>query len=232
MFDLLLGSEDSLVDVELQGRKDRLKDLFDDDEVIMHTPYITTDDPKELRSYHHQQLVENLEGAVMKRVDSPYRGGRKGWSWVKIKEAEGTTGKLTDTLDCIVMGYYAGRGKRAQFGLGAFLVGVYDQEQELIKTIAKIGTGMSDQQLQELKQRGDELAVAEPPSSYQVPSELEPDVWVQPQLVVEIAADELTTSPLHSAGQALRFPRLIKFRDDKDWTQATTLAELDNIQVA
>lgn len=232
LFDLLLAGKESLVDKKLRERKDRLKNLFNDNEVIVHTPYIVTSDPIELRKFHNQQLAEGLEGAVIKQVDSMYRSGRKGWSWVKIKEAEGTTGKLTDTLDCVVMGYYVGRGKRTQFGLGAFLVGVYDPSAGQIKTIAKIGTGMSDEQLRELKERGDSLQTTEKPKLYEVPTELKPDTWLDPSLVVEIAADELTRSPLHSAGKALRFPRLVRFRDDKSWQEATTITELDKIQVA
>jgi len=65
-----------------------------------------------------------------------------------------------------------------------------------------------------------------------VPKTLLPDVWVAPSLVVEIAADELTTSPLHTAQQALRFPRLVKIRTDKSWAQATKLQELAEIRIA
>ena len=56
-----------------------------------------------------------------------------------------------------------------------------------------------------------------------------PDYWVIPTLVVEIAADEITKSPTHTAGLALRFPRLISFRDDKNAEQTTTLAELQKL---
>jgi DNA ligase 1 len=173
-----------------------------------------------------------LEGAVMKQVDSHYVSGRKGWNWVKIKEAEGTNGKLSDTLDCIVMGYYVGRGKRNAFGIGALLVGVLDTSSQQVVTIAKIGTGLSDEQLQLMKQMCDQHAAAEKPSAYVVAELLQPDVWVKPALVLEIAADELTNSPNHSAKVALRFPRLIKVRDDKSWEQATTTVELAQIKVA
>ncbi len=59
---------------------------------------------------------------------------------------------------------------------------------------------------------------------------LEPDVWVEPGLVVEIAADEITKSPAHSSGWALRFPRLIRFRDDKGVGQITEMAEIDRMR--
>ena len=56
---------------------------------------------------------------------------------------------------------------------------------------------------------------------------LEPDVWVKPEVVVEIAADEITVSPSHSAKYALRFPRLVKFREDKSVKEITTLDEIE-----
>jgi DNA ligase 1 len=230
-FDVILTDKRSLIGENMQVRKDVLDNLFKDNELFVSTPFIRTNDPEELRKFHHQQLGEGLEGMVVKQVDAAYGGGRKGWSWVKIKEHEGATGKLTDTLDCVVMGYYAGRGKRSQFGIGAFLVGVLAADDQVV-TIAKVGTGLSDQQFRELKQSCDQLQVATQPPTYLIPKNLQPDVWVRPELVVEIAADELTTSPIHTAGQALRFPRLVGMRPDKSWQQATTVEELASISIA
>jgi len=226
VFDCMFLDNKSILDEKLQGRKDLLRNLFLDSEIIKYTTSITTSDPKTLRDFHAKQLSGGLEGAVIKQPDSSYKSGRKGWRWVKIKEEEGFLGKLKDTLDLVVMGYYFGRGKRSKFGVGAFLVGVINNKQEL-KTIAKIGTGLTDDEFIELKKRADELEVSAKPGIYQVPKLLLPDVWMSPELVVEIAADEITKSPNHTAGVALRFPRLVKFRDDKNWTDATTISELD-----
>jgi len=235
VFDILFLNGKSLIDKKLQDRKELLKGLFIDSEVLQKTEYLVTADPNEVRKFHEQKLAEGLEGAVVKAVDSEYVAGRKGWNWVKIKEHEGSSGKLNDTLDLIVMGYYRGRGKRAEFGIGAFLTGILDDSNRRagkILTIAKIGTGISDAQLTQIAARLDELKTDEKPKIYEVHKNLIPDVWVEPKLVVEIAADELTNSPVHTAGQALRFPRLIKLRNDKSWEQATTLEELKDIQVA
>lgn len=227
VFDVLMLNGESLIYKKMQERKDLLKGVISDNEVYYTTPYFTPKNPEELRAYHLELLAENLEGAVVKRVDAPYISGRKGWAWVKIKEAEGTTGKLADTLDLVVMGYFPGRGKRAQFGLGALLLGVITEASDKpIKTIAKLGSGMTEVQLADLKQACDALAVSDQPAQYDVPKELVPSVWCQPSMVVEVAADELTNSPLHTAGIALRFPRLVRVRDDKTWDQATTKAEL------
>lgn len=232
IFDMLYLNGENLIDTPLKERKAKLDRLFVDNQVIVHTQGEVTSDPVALRQYHEEALAEGLEGVVMKQTSSSYQSGRKGWSWVKMKEAEGQTGKLSDTLDVVVMGYYLGRGKRAEFGIGAFLVGVYDEQNQQILSLAKIGTGLTDETLGEVKRRCDKLVVAEQPTSYVINKALTPDVWCAPELVVEVAADELTTSPIHTAGQALRFPRFVKFRDDKKWDQATTLKELRTIEIA
>lgn len=232
VFDILELDGSSLIDEKLQERKELLKKLFKDNEYINKTPFIVTSDASILRKFHEAQLAKGLEGAVIKQVHSQYSGGRKGWHWVKIKEMQGRNGKLSDTLDLIIMGYYFGRGKRADFGIGAFLVGVLQKKSSEIKTIAKIGTGLSDDTLKQMKKSLEQIKTNIKPKNYQVHKNLIPDVWVEPKLVVEIAADEITKSPVHSAGVALRFPRLIRIRDDKSWQDATTLKELDGIQVS
>lgn len=228
VFDVLFLKGNELIGEKLQSRKGVLEGLFKDSDVLMIAPYIVTTDAEELHKFHETALNDGLEGAVMKKLDSSYVSGRKGWNWVKIKESEGTQGKLNDTLDVVLMGYYFGRGKRAQFGLGALLVGVIDSKQH-VKTIAKIGTGMSEEQLSQLKKLADAQQSEERPDNYDVPKSLSADVWVLPSIVVEVAADELTQSPTHTAKVALRFPRLVSIRSDKTWEQATTVTELTQI---
>ena len=231
VFDILEINGQPLIDQPLIERKKRLAEILSENQAFKTTPYITSSDADEIRRFHHQQLEQGLEGAIFKKVDALYRGGRKGWRWVKMKEAEGEQGKLSDTLDCILMGYYLGKGKRSGFGIGAVLVGVRDPKEDMIKTITKIGTGLTDQQFKEMKVRADEAATAQKPKNYVIPKGLVPDVWVAPQVVIEVAADEITTSPTHTAGVALRFPRLVAFRDDKTWEEATTLEEVKQIGI-
>lgn len=229
LFDVLLKDGKIMLNTPLFERKKILADMAHTTaDTFLVAPFIVTSDAEELHEYHSRQLSEGLEGAVIKQYDSPYKSGRKGWRWVKIKEEEGASGKLNDTLDCIVMGYYRGRGKRTAFGVGAFLVGLLGEDGK-IYTIAKIGTGLTDEQFRELKKRIDTHIAREKPAAYEVHKNLLPDGWVDPALVVEIAADEITRSPVHSAGQALRFPRLVRFRDDKSYADATTLNELEHI---
>lgn len=229
IFDLLFLDDKSLIDLPLMERKQKLRQSFEPNQLLVQTPDMTTQDPIKLHQYHNQLLSEGLEGAVIKDPSSGYVSGRKGWRWVKIKEAEGQSGKLSDTLDVVLMGYFRGRGKRAQFGLGALLTGILDNDGKVV-SIAKIGTGMSEAMLAQLKQLADTQAVPSRPAEYaQVDKTLIPDAWISPSIVLEIAADEITKSPTHAAKIALRFPRLIKIRTDKSWEQATTIEEISTI---
>lgn len=228
IFDVLFRDSVGYLQKPLHERKGVLEDVISENSTFILAPVLRTSDPIALRQYHEELLAEGLEGAVIKKVDSHYQSGRKGWNWVKIKEEEGTSGKLKDTLDVVIMGYYFGRGKRSQFGIGALLAGVLGSD-NTVQTIAKIGTGLSEQQLAEFKVQCDELAVLEKPKTYQVHEMLVPDVWVSPSMVIEVAADEITKSPTHTAGVALRFPRLISRRVDKSWEDATTVEELASL---
>ena len=177
-----------------------------------------------------EAISKGLEGLVVKRPDSRYEAGARNFNWVKIKRH--AAGALDDTIDCVLLGYLLGRGKRAALGAGALLVGVYNAEQDRFETVTKIGTGLSDDQWRSIAERTKGLEVDHRPA--RVWSLIEPSVWVQPTLVIEVLADEITRSPIHTAGKtqselgyALRFPRLISFREaDKKPEDATTVAEL------
>ncbi len=188
---------------------------------------VITKDPKAITDFYLKKTKEGMEGIMIKKVDSDYVPGRTGWRWVKMKQEESSEGKLSDTVDCIIMGYTTGKGKRISFGVGQFLVGVLDGDK--IKTVTKVGTGLTDEQFRELKTRLEKLKVKDKPKEYEVSKILEPNFWVTPSVIVEIAADDITKSPNHTAGYALRFPRLVKFRDDKDVKDATTVKEVEKL---
>ncbi|MBI5151893.1 MAG: ATP-dependent DNA ligase [Candidatus Pacebacteria bacterium] len=233
VFDVLYVDGKNIVHIPLHERKKILNNiLLGADSTFVNSPTLVTENAEALRKYHAAQLGNGLEGVVIKQYASEYQPGRRGWSWVKFKEEEGSTGKLSDTLDCVVMGYYKGQGKRTSFGIGAFLVGVYDEKSDTFRTVAKIGTGLSDEQWREMKVRCERLSSSGAPKNYIVAEPLIPDVWTKAALVVEVAADEITNSPTHSAEKALRFPRLVRIRDDKGPGQATTLQELRAITMA
>lgn len=233
IFDILFADGTNIMDLTYEKRREILGKLFKKNDLFIVDDYIVTTDPGEIEKYVNLKIKQGLEGIMVKKYDSAYVPGRLGWRWVKMKQESGANSKLADTVDCIVMGYSGGRGKRAGFGVGQFLVGVVDfasgGHDFVVKTVTKVGTGLTDEQFKELKKRLTALETLQKPKEYEVHKNLTPDYWVIPKLVVEVSADEITKSPTHTAGLALRFPRLVNFRDDKSPSQATTISEVKKL---
>ena len=227
IFDLIYKDGQSYMQKPYLERRKELARILSKNNLFIIDEYLETKSSEIIRKEHQKQLKAGLEGVIVKKAQSKYVPGRTGWRWVKMKEVEEASGKLADTIDAVIMGYTAGKGKRTKFGIGQFLAGVKDKDK--FKTITKVGTGLTDVQFRELSKRLLKIKVADKPKAYEVHKDLEPDFWVLPEVVVEVAADEITKSPKHTAGLALRFPRLIRFRDDKNPNQATTSKELKGL---
>ena len=228
VFDVLLVDGVNLMGKSYLDRRQKLLEIIGKGDLLVLVESKITTEPSEMLVWYKEKIALGFEGIMIKKVDSGYVPGRLGWRWVKMKDEQTSAGKLSDTVDCVVMGYSKGRGKRATFGVGQFLVGVVDGE--LVKTISKVGTGLTDEEFKTLNTKLEKLAVTDKPKEYGLINKLhEPDVWVTPGVVVELAADDITVSPMHSSGFALRFPRLVKFRLDKSWREATTLKEISDM---
>jgi len=230
VFDVLYRNGKDLTPLPYGERYARLKEVLGESKVLTPAPLSTADTAEELTRTLLDNISKGLEGVVVKRVDSPYQAGARNFNWVKLKRT--TSGQLNDTVDLVLLGYYFGKGKRTDFGLGALLAGVYDSEHDRFDTITKIGTGLSDAGWREIHARADKLQVKEKPA--RVRSLLTPDVWLKPEVVVEVLADEITPGTNHTAGKvgdgpgyALRFPRIVSFRGaDKRAEDATTVKEI------
>ncbi len=196
------------------------------EERILHTP-------KEILKFFNEAISEGLEGLMLKKLDSPYKAGGRGFHWIKFKRSQ--SGELSDTIDCVLLGVYGGRGKRTVFGVGGLLMGVYDKKQDKFCTISRLGTGLTDEEFRRVNEIAKKLKVSHKPA--RVDAKIEPSYWVEPKVVMEILADEITKSPIHTAGYdektgtgyALRFPRLVKFRDDRKAEDATTVLEIKKL---
>jgi len=236
-FDILYLNGKSLLEKTHEQRRNALISLFKgkkEEDIVLSIGEVIVKTTKELEKYFSQNISAGLEGVVVKKLDSGYQPGKRNFNWIKLKRQE--TGHLEDTLDCVILGYYAGHGKRASFGIGALLVGVYNPKDDRFETIAKIGTGLSDDGWRKQKKMCDKISVKNKPKNVFCTKELVPDVWVSPEIVCLIRADEITLSPLHSAcatkekaGFALRFPRIMGYRDDKSAEEATTITEVKQL---
>lgn len=230
IFDILYLDGRSLIDIPLSERMEILQKTVKSGNTLIPSPGKIISDAKELKIMLDDAISKGLEGLVVKRTDSLYEAGGRNFNWVKLKRH--SAGELHDTIDCVILGYIYGRGKRTEFGAGALLVGLYDDKKDEFVTVSKIGTGLSDDEWREIHKRADKIKVSHRPA--RVNSLIEPSVWIEPRIVIEVLADEITRSPVHTAGKtesepgyALRFPRLVSFRNsDKRSEDSTTVKEL------
>jgi DNA ligase-1 len=171
------------------------------------------------------------EGLVVKQTDSPYRAGARGFAWIKIKREYKS--ELVDSLDLVIIGGSHGRGRRVG-RYGALLLAVYDKNENVFKSVCKVGSGFTDEVLAELFKELGKYKIRK--RHARVYSKLEMDTWFIPTIVIEIIASEITLSPEYDAGMdsirkgfglSLRFPKFTnKIRIDKNPQDITDESEL------
>ena len=232
-FELLYADGEDLTRLPYPQRRARLAEAVTLSPQLRLTAATEVATPAALDAAFEQAVTEGCEGLVCKSVglDASYRAGARGWQWIKLKRDYRT--ELSDTVDLVVVGAFAGRGRRRGV-YGALLLAAYDADAGVFAAVSKCGTGFSDADLAALPERLAPLARAQRPA--RVDAHQEPDVWFEPGLVLEILSAELTLSPNYpaawgqiqeDAGLAMRFPRFTgRWRDDKAATDATTTSEL------
>lgn len=236
VFDLLYWNGEDLTDLSFGERFIKMQQFFEENRDSLQNMIFMTDTPEitskdELLSEFEDAAVQGLEGLIAKQVQGGYQPGIRNYEWIKLKKSMDK--KLVDTVDVVIMGYYFGSGKRSAFGIGGLLAGIYNAETGNVESITKIGTGINDAQFVEIKNRLDSIKVDKKPSNYLVNKVLEADVWVAPEVICSVEADEVTKSSMHFAGRgegeqgiALRFPRLIEFDRDKRLEDTTSVNEI------
>jgi DNA ligase-1 len=228
-FDVMFLNGSDVMAKPLSERRQILERIVVKGGRILLTDSIRASSAEQISRFFDESVSQGLEGIIAKDLHAPYVAGARKFAWIKLKRSY--KGELSDTVDVVVVGYFSGQGKRTQFGLGGLLSAVYNREQERFESIAKIGTGMTEQMLSDLEETLSKSKRKSKPGN--VVCNIEPDFWVEPKMVLEVRADEITKSPIHTAGAddgpegfALRFPRLVKIRDDKGPTDITTVEEI------
>ena len=224
VFDILYLDGEETIKLPLVERRKLLNKIVKKGGNIEVDLHLETSEVSEVENFFNEAKHKRLEGIMVKKPDSLYEAGARAFSWIKFKRNENTD--VLDTVDVVVMGYFFGKGVRSEFGIGGFLVGIYDKETNTYQSISKVGSGLTDEEWVKIKSDCDKIMSQDKPKDYDINKDMFPDVWVQPKIVVTIRADEVSISPIHTAGIALRFPRLISFRDDKSSTDTTSLEEI------
>ncbi|MGP3667082.1 MAG: ATP-dependent DNA ligase [Candidatus Bathyarchaeota archaeon] len=233
MFDLLYVNGKDYTLKPYPERREKLKEIVEESDRVKIAKAIVTDNIKELEKFFQEAVEEGCEGLMVKAItpDSVYKAGARGWLWIKYKRDYQAL--LTDTLDLVAVGAFYGRGKRVGT-YGALLLAVYDDKNDVFKTICKCGSGFTDEDLASMPDMFKDLIIQH--SHARVYSEIKADVWFVPKVVLEVIGAEITLSPVHTtarnviregSGLAIRFPRFTgKWRNDKAPEDATTETEV------
>jgi len=233
LFDALYIDGESLIDSPLPERRRRLEEVVEETDRFRLARSAIVKEPAELTRFFEEAIAEGCEGIMCKSLgrDSVYQMGARGWLWIKFKRDYRY--EMTDTVDLVVVGAFYGRGKRAGT-YGALLMAAYSPEEDVFKTVCKVGSGFTDEDLAQLPKLLEPYRIDR--KHPRVVSKMEADVWFVPAVVLEIVGAEITLSPMHTcalgklrpdAGLAIRFPRFTgRYRFDKSPEDATTEDEL------
>ena len=233
MFDMLYADGEDWTPRPYLERRAALEEGFEIGDNVQMTTMRMVGSPEEGEEFFANAIGARCEGIMAKSVapDSVYRAGSRGFLWIKYKKDYQQA--LTDSFDLVVVGAFYGMGKRAG-RYGALLMAAYDGETGRFETVCKLGTGFDDAFLDAMPTLLDGSLSESKPSS--VDAEMVPDVWFEPNVVLEVVAAEITLSPIHTAakdvlkegaGLGIRFPRFTgRVRDDKTPEQCTSVSEI------
>jgi DNA ligase 1 len=202
MFDVLHVDGEDLLDAPLSERAEALDDTVPEP---LRIPRAITADPAVAQAHLDAALAAGHEGVVVKALDAPYAAGRRGAGWLKVKPVH--------TLDLVVLAAEWGHGRR-QGWLSNLHLGARAIDGEGFVMLGKTFKGLTDELLAWQTERLQGLAIEQRGIT----------VYVRPELVVEIAFDGVQTSPRYPGGVALRFARVLRYRDDKTAADADDLA--------
>ncbi|MGY5148273.1 MAG: ATP-dependent DNA ligase [Candidatus Nitrosopumilus sp. bin_7KS] len=230
-FDVLYCNGKNCIELSYKERRETLEKHVKEDEFAKYIPMSIVKNENEIEDFMENSINAGSEGLMLKMLDKPYQAGSRGSHWLKLKREY--RNELGDSLDLVVIGGYFGKGRRTG-NYGTLLLATYDEDEDTFPSICKVGTGFSDDSLDQLFQiLHPKVSIKKNP---RIISEMEADVWFEPELVIEVVASEITLSPIHKAamnairkdaGLALRFPKFTgKIRVEKAVEDASTNEEV------
>ncbi|MFQ6055684.1 MAG: ATP-dependent DNA ligase [Methanosarcinales archaeon] len=206
LFDIMYIEGRNLIDLPLKERRNYLLQNVSRD-IIAHQTL--TSNKEEINKIYADAISAGHEGIMLKNPESLYTPGRRGKNWLKIKAEP-------ETLDLVVIGAEWGEGRRAHL-LGSYSLGCYDPNTNKFLGIGNVGTGITDSQLLELTELFKDLILTESGK----------DVKIEPKIVFEVGYGEIQKSKNYESGYALRFPVLIRVREDKSAKEVDTLERIE-----
>ncbi|VVB74704.1 DNA ligase [Candidatus Tiddalikarchaeum anstoanum] len=209
-FDLLMLDKKSFLDDNFEERHNKLVSIIKPNPNIMIAKGIKTDSESDAEKLFTEGIKEQ-EGVMFKNLKAPYQAGSRVGFGVKLKS------HMTE-LDLVITEAYYGKGKRRDW-FGSFTLSCLDPDDGKYLSIGKLGTGFSDEQFEELTKKLKPLVMKENNEK----------VVLTPSVVVEVEYEEIQKSPTYDSGFALRFPRLIRFRNDKKPDEIATISDVEEL---
>ena len=230
-FDILYCNGESLLESGYLERRRMLEKVVKEDGFARHIPMTLVREAADIEDFFENSINAGSEGLMLKTADGPYRAGSRGSHWLKLKREY--QNELGDSLDLVVIGGFFGKGRRTGM-YGTLLLAAYNEDEDVFTSICKVGTGFSDEDLDQMYQiLHPKVTIRRDP---RIDSDMEADVWFDPELVIEVVASEITVSPIHKtamdsirkdSGLALRFPKFTgKIRVEKAAEDASTSEEV------
>ena len=233
-FDVLYFDEKNCLGLKYSERRKILESSVKENNFAKLVPIAIVKNENQIEDFLENSINSGCEGLMLKILDAPYRAGIRGGNWLKLKREY--RNELGDSLDLVVIGAYFGKGRRTG-RYGTLLLATYNEEKDNFPSICKVGTGFTDESLDQLYQILSNKVILK--KNPRVESEMEADVWFEPELVLEIVASEITLSPIHKteldiirkgSGLALRFPKFTgKIRVEKSPEDASTGEEVSSL---
>jgi len=230
-FDILYCDGKSCLELNYNDRRRKLENNVKEDDFAKYIPMKIVTNKNEIEDFMENAINAGSEGLMLKMLDKPYQAGSRGSHWLKLKREY--QNELGDSLDLVIIGGFFGKGRRTG-SYGTLLLATYDEDEDVFTSICKVGTGFTDEDLDQLYQiLNPKVTIKKNP---RIISEMGADVWFEPELVIEVVASEITLSPIHKAamnkirkgaGLALRFPKFTgKIRVEKAVEDASTNEEI------
>jgi DNA ligase 1 len=216
VFDIVYLDGEALFDKTLKERRELLEKVVNDTGSFHVTEQLVSNDVEKIEQYYKQALSEGHEGLILKNLDAVYQAGRRvAGGWLKIKP-------VMENLDLVIIGGTWGTGKRAGW-IGSLTLGCRDKESGGFLECGMLGSG--------LKEKGDGITMEKLTEILKplILKQKDSSVWFKPKLVIEVAYEEIQKSPTYSSGYSLRFPRLVRFREDKGIYQADDLKRIEKL---
>ncbi len=236
LFDILFYDNQDKTNLPFLERRKTLEEIFSfkNDKIKLISQTMVTR-IEEIDRFMVKAIENGCEGLMIKNPTCPYRAGAREWAWIKLKKEY--SNKLLDTIDLVIVGAASGKGRRVG-NYGTFLLAAYEPDEDIFFTICKVGTGFTDEMLEEISKSLKQHVIKSKHSRVNA-GEIKMEVWFEPKIVIEIFSPEITLSPAYTTsidkikkdyGLALRFPKFTgRIREDKNAEDSTTITEIENI---